>query len=551
MTAFLFYILKVMLCSGVLLVYYQLALRNRLYHQWNRFYLLAAVVLSLVLPLVQFTLLFQNEEQTDAFLLLQKMQNANTYLDEVVITSNQHATGGVWFWTAYALICGLFLLCFLLSLVKMFSLIQQHQFEKFQNVCFTQSTVPGTPFSFFRYIFWNKKIPMQSAAGQQIFHHELIHAKENHTLDKLFMQVVLSFSWFNPFFWLIRKELCFIHEAIADQKAVGEQDVSVLAALILQTAYPQQFSTLTNPFFQTSIKRRLAMLTKNSHANYASRIIALPVIACVAFAFSVRTKGAENGLSNTQQLSLVSESERSDTIPKTNKSINAIDIDKKTKTATLHYTDGTMATMPEKEAFQQKHMEKKVLINVKNDNDTVPEKPVDPKPLYMLDGEEFSGDLNTIDPFNIESVNVLKDKSATDKYGDKGKNGVVEIILKKSDKQAAPKKENNLVFEQTETPASIDKQEWRAFLEKNLQPLIVNAAKNGAKPGSYTVNIRFLVKTDGSVSDFTALNDPGYDLVKQMLALMHHSPNWKPAEQNGRPVNAYHTQPITFVIQEQ
>ena len=40
--------------------------------------------------------------------------------------------------------------------------------------------------------------------------------------------------------------------------------------------------------------------------------------------------------------------------------------------------------------------------------------------------------MKQIDPNSIESVNVLKDKNATDKYGGKGQNGVIEIITKKT-----------------------------------------------------------------------------------------------------------------------
>ncbi len=53
-------------------------------------------------------------------------------------------------------------------------------------------------------------------------------------------------------------------------------------------------------------------------------------------------------------------------------------------------------------------------------------------PLYILDGEEITFDqMNAIDANNIASVNVLKDKSATKKYGKKAKNGVIIITLKK------------------------------------------------------------------------------------------------------------------------
>lgn len=54
------------------------------------------------------------------------------------------------------------------------------------------------------------------------------------------------------------------------------------------------------------------------------------------------------------------------------------------------------------------------------------------KPLFIVEGKEATEEyLNSIKPEDIESINVLKDKSATEKYGDKGKNGVIEIFLKK------------------------------------------------------------------------------------------------------------------------
>jgi hypothetical protein len=54
------------------------------------------------------------------------------------------------------------------------------------------------------------------------------------------------------------------------------------------------------------------------------------------------------------------------------------------------------------------------------------------KPLLILEGKEISEDsLKNITPDDVESINVLKDQNAIKKYGEKGKNGVVEIFLKK------------------------------------------------------------------------------------------------------------------------
>ena len=52
--------------------------------------------------------------------------------------------------------------------------------------------------------------------------------------------------------------------------------------------------------------------------------------------------------------------------------------------------------------------------------------------LYMLDEKEISAEAAAkINPSDIESINVVKDKAAVEKYGDKAVNGVIEIKLKK------------------------------------------------------------------------------------------------------------------------
>ena len=52
-------------------------------------------------------------------------------------------------------------------------------------------------------------------------------------------------------------------------------------------------------------------------------------------------------------------------------------------------------------------------------------------PLYILDGKEATQkEFEMINPDDIKSISVIKNKKAIDKYGDKGENGVIEIITK-------------------------------------------------------------------------------------------------------------------------
>jgi protein TonB len=70
-------------------------------------------------------------------------------------------------------------------------------------------------------------------------------------------------------------------------------------------------------------------------------------------------------------------------------------------------------------------------------------------------------------------------------------------------------------------------------------------------PGTYTVQVKFLVERDGTITDVQALNDPGFGLKKAAEDVVKKGPKWSPGVQNGKQVRSYHTQPITFMIQDQ
>ncbi|HLV24548.1 MAG TPA: DUF6146 family protein [Moheibacter sp.] len=58
-----------------------------------------------------------------------------------------------------------------------------------------------------------------------------------------------------------------------------------------------------------------------------------------------------------------------------------------------------------------------------------------PKPLMVVDGNivDYDKTINEINPDEIESIKVLKNENAIEKYGEKGKNGVIEIHLKEKE----------------------------------------------------------------------------------------------------------------------
>lgn len=110
------------------------------------------------------------------------------------------------------------------------------------------------------------------------------------------------------------------------------------------------------------------------------------------------------------------------------------------------------------------------------------------------------------------------------------------------------KEDENQIFEKVEIEASFTGGEpaWRKYLERNLNP---NApVDNGAPEGTYTVYVQFVVSKDGSISDVKALTNHGYGMEAEAMRVIKKGPKWVPAVQNGRSVNAYRKQPITFQV---
>ena len=84
------------------------------------------------------------------------------------------------------------------------------------------------------------------------------------------------------------------------------------------------------------------------------------------------------------------------------------------------------------------------------------------------------------------------------------------------------------------------------FLQKNLKPRV--PIKNKAPNANYQVIVQFIVSKDGTISDIKAETSLGYGMEEEVIRVIKKCPKWTPAMQNGKPVNAYRRQPITFAV---
>ena len=131
----------------------------------------------------------------------------------------------------------------------------------------------------------------------------------------------------------------------------------------------------------------------------------------------------------------------------------------------------------------------------------------------------------------------------------------VQIVAPVEDKGTsvaeAPKAdEEDKIFTKVENEAQFPggQQAWIRYLQKNLN---ANApVDNGAPPGTYQVIVKFIVSKDGSISDVNAESKHGFGMEDEAVKIIKRGPKWQAALQNGRNVNAYRRQPITFVVEE-
>jgi len=389
---------------------------------------MAIAVLSWIVPLIKIQWQHAVEADSTMYYLLSSVASNNTDIDLSLQSKWYNLNWQALLTVTYISVSLILLTGMVSALVRIYRLLKNNSCKSLGEVFVVLTNANGTPFSFFSYIFWNDAIDLKSESGKQILQHELTHVKQKHSIDKILIQLVLIVGWFNPFFWLIKKEMDMIHEFIADQHTIENGDAASLAEMLLTAVYPQQKYLLANPFFFSPIKRRIQMMKNNSNPKYSymRRLIILPLLAIVVVLFAFRNKENAKPVSiNSMIENLV------DVVNKQNRNIT------KVKDTTILNGDSVYIVPGDKKIiiispnginsfssngkadFSKEKNEKFGLAGAEN-------------AVYYLDGKKVDNSvLNEMNPNAINNVTVLKGASAVTLYGEEGKNGVIEITTKK------------------------------------------------------------------------------------------------------------------------
>lgn len=278
----LYYLLEANLYLAAFYLVYYFVLRRETYYQLNRAYLLTACVVAFIIPLMQVgSLRKYNPPPVTHVAQVISVVDATPVVHQVAVPVSIAPvwTAADYYLLAYTLIAGVMLIAFGVKLFKLIQLSRTARQSATNGLYVVEIAEHNNAFSFFKYLFIDPKLANSPAVVQ----HELVHIRQKHSLDIVFLELFKVINWFNPVVYLLQNSLKELHEYIADQEtARQQQDVNGYTDFLIHNAYGFAPNTLTNNFFNKNLlKQRIIMLHQKRSGGLArlKLLLILPLCA--------------------------------------------------------------------------------------------------------------------------------------------------------------------------------------------------------------------------------------------------------------------------------
>jgi TonB-dependent SusC/RagA subfamily outer membrane receptor len=409
MEPFTLYLLKANGVFILLFAFYLLFLHRDTFYKAKRAYLLGIIGTSVLLPLLHpAALIPQRESVQYVILLVGDSLNSVAHPETVSLSTMQLIN---------------LLLCIGIAgslLLLLFRYLQLWWVMRGcrEEVCHGNQKVyiPAkelNPFSYQGRIFLNPELYTEEELAR-IIRHEQAHIDQKHGIDLMLVAFFQSLVWMNPLYYWFARSVRENVEFLADQQVLRSgQDPKAYQYALLKVAQNSSLP-LTQHFSISHLKKRIIMMNKKrTHSLWSSKYL-LVVPLLIGTLLVVNAKELKDAWSNAD----FSQNRQPEAI----------------STA----TDSTKQTQPG-------------IVIIKRTGDST-----HARPLILVEGKVISvEEMQRINPDEIESINVLKDKSAIQKYGTKGKNGVILITMKKAGKEKVIISINNVKQNEVTSPVTL------------------------------------------------------------------------------------------------
>ena len=527
------YVIKAAITLALLYSCFFIFLSKETFHRFNRCMLVGIMLVSLVMPMFHFTTEHPTTLNEEVYIVQNYIEHDTT----PIIVTAQQAQGITWIQALTWIYMAGVVLMLILTLVQATSLIRfmssgvRHTDSQGNTVILHNNDVP--PFSIFRYIVMSVKD--YESSRQYILTHEQEHIRLGHTYDLLLLQGMKTLMWFNPFIWFLSRDLKAVHEYEADQAVINQGiDAKSYQQLLVMKVVGNRLQPFTNNLNHGSLKKRIVMMYQKPSNRWLmlKALCAIPVAALTinTFATPIETDPVE-------------------------------DMVKTLETTNVPAFNEVKETLPSPKTAEEASEEKPFAITTDSNN-------IDDNPLVLVNDVEINlpVDIKTItnetiaealgiQKDDIEGITVLIDNAATTIFGERGKNGVVDIKVVKSaflnrlpgiqknedgtysingrkvqkilvngkeffkalsDDQEIPTIQNAIhddpIFEVVEEPAQYPggQAALMQYLAQNIRyPKI--SAENGVQG---RVIVQFVVEKDGSLSNFAVVKKSGDTITK-------------------------------------
>ena len=488
---FLIYEGKVAVALLVFYLFYRFLLKKETFHRFNRVVLVGTAVLSFLLPLCIITI---HKPIAVAPMVPESPALATDLPAQELVPLVEHAVPWwpialiILFWAGVAFV----LARVTTSILSIVRIIHRGQLVKEEDGCqiiVTERDID--PFSWMKYIVLPRKD--WEAPHASILAHEKAHIGLGHSVDILLVDMLSAFQWFNPAIWMLRTDLKELHEYEADDAVLrAGTNIKDYQYLLIRKAVSKSGYSVANSFNHSILKNRITMMSKSkSPLSRGWRVLYLLPLVCLGIVLQAKTVY----------------------VPSDKDSDN------------LGYS----------------------LTATQDGN----------YPLFILrqwneEKEITKAEFDQISQGRIQSIEVLKDDVAKEKYGDKAVHGVIVVTLKRPqelDEIVVISYSDNdepipFFLANPDTMPKFQGEDMAAF-SRWLNRRI--AMPKGCKH-SGTMKVSFIVDSDGSVKDIQVRESVCAELDALVVSLISESPKWEPATNKGNPVAQPLSIPISFMM---
>lgn len=501
MSTFLNYIMEAGISLGVFTLIYWFILRGETRFKVSRLYLLFALVFSTVLPL------FTIHMNLGGFLSASEQNlpspDKTNYLAAVTVyTSGIPAKVSKailsFNYSAFIYQFGAFSAIFVIALgiFQLFRMVTKNRVFRLRGSRLVVASNNISPYSFFHFIFIDKSLTEQKN-WKTIVQHELEHVKQGHSFDVLFVDAMMIFQWFNPFYWIIRRLVRENHEFLADKAVISKGQISGAnyKALLLSQAIGGHPVMTSNFLNVKMIQKRFKMITKKNNKKYSILKYAAGVMIALALTLTFACEDETISDQSTNDVIYLGEIMSKEDFSKMNIKVATMDADQLDVLTIYPELKGKLTLENYKLAFnmddeaQMKLMGKLKIETIRGRLVDGPIRPAEPQKLA-----------------NGEEVFIM-----------------VEDMPEYLGGEAA----------------------LRKYIQDNVEyPTI--ASENGIQGKVY---VTFVVNKEGQVCNAKIARKVDPSLDQEALRVVNSMPLWKPGKHRGQAVNVSYTVPINFALQ--